>query len=250
MRLGWAPTRSSVGASGASSAAAAARAPPPPRSRSRPGSPPRTTVALARRAPRLRMWASSWATTASISTRLSTSSRPPVTTIALWAGSRPTAKALAVALSTRYSLGTGSPAFWQRPSARLWRRGCRSGSDGLAATRCSASCSPRPGSRLVSSTAAASPTPRPMPGQAVQAPMSSASSMPSSSPSSASTVVTSRTCSSQARRLRCTWSATSRAGGELDAIGMALVVAGSIRAAGRRRPRPRRPCSRPAARPG
>lgn len=56
----------------------------------------------------------SWAMTPSSSALSSFRSRPRVTTIAAWSGSRPVAKALGEPSSMTYTLGTGRPAPMHR----------------------------------------------------------------------------------------------------------------------------------------
>ena len=67
----------------------------------------------------LRMWVSSWPSTASISRSLSSFIRPVVTVMAYWRRFRPVAKALSASLFITFSFGIGMPREMQRFSSRL-----------------------------------------------------------------------------------------------------------------------------------
>ena len=67
----------------------------------------------------LRMWVSSWPSTASISWSLSAFNRPVVTVIEYCRRFSPVAKALSASLSITFSFGIGMPREMQRFSNRL-----------------------------------------------------------------------------------------------------------------------------------
>ena len=72
----------------------------------------------------LRMWVSSWPSTASISASSSACNSPVVTVMEYCRGLRPVANAFSAGLSISFSLGIAMPREMQRFSNRLYSRGC------------------------------------------------------------------------------------------------------------------------------